>query len=246
MKTKPKPKLDSNFAPGHPLHQQSKFQYLPLFVLVLMLLNLLATCSNTRTLQTAIKNKPYIYVQNPDGTTIQGKPVDPLYRSDAVVRKFAEDWLKVAFSWKLPPEKGKPFVTERGVDFPSQFHAASLAIVPGYREIFMDLTAKKYQREFAFGNYITGQFQSNVQIFEDSKVQQVEKGVWDVTVVATRTHATGDSILAQEIFNRVVRVRVIKDSSENQKLWGGRDTHLGKLLNEMQLQGLQFTQINEF
>lgn len=246
MKTKFNPKVESNFAPGHPLHQQSKFQYLPLVVLVLLLLNLLATCSNTRTLQTAIKNKPYIYVQNPDGTTIQGQPVDPLHRSDTVVRKFAEDWLKVAYSWKLPPEKGKPFVTERGVDFPFQFHAASLAIVPGYREVFMDLTAKKYQREFPFGNYITGQFQCNVQIFNDAKVQQVEKGVWDVTIVATRTHATGNSILAQEIFNRVVRVRAINDSSYDVKLWGGRDTHLGKLLNEMQLQGLQIIQIDEF
>lgn len=246
MKTKSRPKPDSDFEQEHPLHQQSKFRYLPLLVLVLLLLNLLATCNNTRALQMASKNQPYIYVQNPDGTTLQAQPTDPLSRSDSVIAKFAEDWLKLAFTWKIPPEKGKAFVTERGVDFPYQFHAASLAIKPGYREAYMDLTAQKYQREFSFGNYITGQRQSYVRVYDRAKVQMVEKGVWDVTLVATRIHAADDSIQAQEIFNRVIRVRAIKPSINDQKLWKNRDSHLGRLFNEMQLDGLQIIQINEF
>lgn len=192
------------------------------------------------------ENRPYIYVQNPDGTTSQAVPTAPLYRSDAVISKFASDWLKLAYTWKTPPEKGQAFVTERRVDFPYQFHAASQAISPGYREAYMDLTAQKYQKEFTFGNYITGQRQSYVRTYDGAKVQPVEKGTWDVSIVGTRTHASGDSILAQEIFNRVIRVRAINPSSSDKKLWGDRETHLGKLLNEMQHDGLQIVQISEF
>ena len=153
---------------------------------------------------------------------------------------------ELTYTWKVSPEKGKPFVTERSVDFPYQFYKASLAIAPGYREAYMNLTAQKYQREFPFGNYITGQRQSYVRIYDASKVRLVEKGVWDVTIVATRIHASGDSILAQEIFNRVIRVRAIAPASNERLLWGERDTHLGRLLNQMQYQGLQIVQIDEF
>lgn len=246
MKTESRPKPILDFEQGHPLSQPSKFKYLPLVVIALLILNLLVTCNNSKTSQMAAKNQPYIYVQNPDGTTSKAEPVDPLYRSDPVIAKFAEDWLKLAFTWKSPHEKSQGFVSERGVDFPYQFQVASLAIEPGYREAYMDLQVQKYQKEFPFANYITGQRQSYVRIYNGSKVHPVEKGTWDVTVVATRTHASGDSILDNEIFNRVVRVRAIKPSIDDKKLWGNRDTHLGKLLNEMQHDGLQVVQVNDF
>lgn len=248
MRTNSKPKANLDIQQSHPLFQQSKFRYLPPIVLSLLLSNLLVTCNNSRKLQMVSENRPYIYVQNPDGTTVQAKPADTLYRSDAVIRKFTEDWLKLAFTWKVLPEKGKAFVNERKIDFPYQFYTASLAIQPGYREAYMDLTAQKYQKDFPFGNYIAGQLQSYVRIYEpgQSKIQLVEKGVWDVTIIATRTHASNDSIVAQEILNRVIRVRAINPSTNDQKLWGERDTQLGKLLNEMQIQGLQIVQISEF
>ncbi|CAA9554840.1 hypothetical protein AVDCRST_MAG81-111 [uncultured Synechococcales cyanobacterium] len=246
MKTESRPKPNLEFERSNPLFQPSRFRYLPLVVLALLVLNLVATCSNSRASRMAAKNQPYIYVQQPDGTAVEAKPADPLFRTEAVVASFAEDWLKLAFTWKGAPEKGKSFVKERAADFPAQFHAASLAIEPGYREAYMDLVAKKYQREFPFTNYITGQTQSYVRTYEEPKVQRVGKGVWDITIVATRTHAAGDSVIAQEIFNYVVRVKAVKPSSRDQKLWGDRDTHLGKVLNAMQRQGLQVTQVNEF
>jgi hypothetical protein len=246
MKIELRPKQNTAFERSNPLHQPTIFRYLPLVVLSLLLLNLLATCSNTSTLQRAVKHTPNIYVQTVEGTTLQGQVVDPLYRSDATVRRFAEDWLKLAFTWKSSAEKAEAFVKERGIVFPREFHHASMAIQPGYREAYIDSQAKKYQR-LAFGNYVTGQHQAYVRIFEpeQSKVQLIEKGVWDVTIVATRTHATNNSIFAQEVFNRIIRVRAINPASD-QRLWGDKETHLGKLLNEMQQQGLQITQISEF
>lgn len=246
MKTETRPKPQLEFAQGNPLFQPSRLRYLPLVILVLLILNLLATCSNSNASRLAAKNQPYIYVQQPDGAAVEAKPADPLFRTEEVVATFAEDWLKLAFTWKGLPEKGKSFVKERGSDFPSPFHAASLAIEPGYREAYMDLVAKMYQREFPFANYITGQNQSYVRTYEAPKVQRVAKGVWDVTIVATRTHASGDSVIAQEIFNHVIRVRATKPSNHDQQLWGERDTHMGKVLNAMQRQGLQVIQVNEF
>jgi len=246
MKTKPRQNQIPDLETDHLLSQPSKFKYVPLVVCLLLILNLFATCSNSRTSQMAAKNQPYIYIERPDGTTIRAEPVDPLYRSDPVIAKFAEDWLKLAYSWKTSPEKGKPSIRERGVEFPYQFYAASLAIEPGYREAYMALTANKYQKQFPFTNYTTGQFQSYVRVYDGSKVQQVDKGEWDVTIVATRTHAAGSSILAHEVFNHVIRVRTIKPSAPDKKLWGDQDTQLGKLLNDLQTDGLQIVQVNEF
>ncbi len=211
----------------------------------------------------AAQHQPIIYVQTPDGTTVVAKPVDPLFRSEEVNTEFAGDWLQLAYTWKLPPEnektassielgktastteQKKASVTERGIDFPYQFYAASLAIEPGYREAFMDSEVKKYSRQFSFENYISGQNQSYIRIYS-KKVVPVEKGLWDVMIVATRVHATGDTILAQEIFNRVIRQKAIDPDVSERKLWGERETHLGQLLNEMQHQGLQIVQVSEF
>jgi len=245
-KTEPILERDLQRRQEHPLVRSPRFKYVPLLIIALLILNLLTTCNNSRVLQKAIENKPYIYVQNPDGKTIQATPSDPLYRSDATLSKFSDDWLKLAFSWKTPPEKGEAFVNERKVDFPYQFYEASLAIQPGYREAYMDRIAQKYQRQFPLENYITGQWQSDVKTYQKPKIQPVEKGVWDVAIVATRTHAVGLSIFAREVFNHVIRVRAIDPATDDGELWGNQDTHLGKLLAKMQRQGLQIIQIDEF
>ena len=247
MKTGEKSSLSrpsSELEEDHPLFQPSRFRYLPLAVFLLLLLNLLATCSNSRASRIAAKNQPFIYIQTPNGATIQAQPVDPLYRSDATIAQFAENWLQLAYTWKSIPQKDKAYVEERGTKFPYQFHAASLAIEPGYREAYMDLIAKKYQKEFALEKYISGEQQSYLRFFEQPQIIPVKKGIWDVKIVATRTHAKGDSIFAHEIFNRVIRLRAIKPSSS--QFWGNEETHLGKLLNEMQRQGFQIIEINDF
>ena len=234
--------LNSN----HPLAQPSKFRYLPLVILGLLLLNLFSSCNNSRLLNLAIKHKPYIYIQTPEGKTIQGQPVEPWQREETVIAHFTETWLKTAFSWQNTPEKGA-YVNEQGVDFPNQFHAASIAIKPGYREAFLSITAQKYQKKFPFSKYISGQYQSYVRVFEQPIIIPVkgEQGVWDVKIVATRTHAAARSILGHEIFNRIIRVRAIKPSDE-QYLWGQEETYLGKLLHNLQKQGLQIIEITEF
>ncbi len=238
----PKPPKEIENNSTQLLAKSDKFRYLPLGVIGLLIMNLIATCSNSRTSQMAAKNQPYIYVQNIDGSVTEAQPTDSLERTEAVISKFATDWLKLAFTWKNGTNTGnETFVNERGTDFPQPFHQASLALEPGYREAYMDVIAKKYKEEFPFNLYTSGQNQSYVRIYEKPTVKQVEKGVWDVAVVATRIHGNSESIIAQEIFNHVIRVRAVKPPPRGQP-----ETPLEKSLNQMQKQGLQIIEINEF
>lgn len=226
------------------LAKPEKFRYLPLVVISLLIMNLLATCNNSKTAKMAAQNQPYIYVQNSDGTVSEASPVGALDRNEATLAKFAEDWLELAFTWKNSGQKTEnAFVPERNINFPEAFHKASLAIEPGYREAYMDVVAKKYDQTFAFNHYISGQNQSYVRIYENPTVKRIKPGIWDVAIVATRIHANSKSIIAQEIFNHVIRVRAVKPSREP---WREPETPLEDTLNQMQKQGLQIIEINEF
>jgi hypothetical protein len=247
MQTESKSERHSEIDSNHPLSTPERFKHLPLVVIFLLILNLLATCHNSRTSQMGAQNRALIYVQTPQGNVIEASPKDPLYRSDATISLFVEDWVELAYTWKAPPSRGEAFIKERGIDFPYQFHAASFAIEPGYREAYMDSTAREYQEKFPFANYISGRHQSIVRIFEDPKIVPVSKGVWDVQVVATRTHVEGKSIFAHEIFNRVIRVRAVKpNSNKDKKRFQQGDTYAGTMMEAMQRQGLQIVEIVKF
>ena len=256
MKTEVKAKPTTEFESGHPLARRSPFHYMPLFILVLLLSNSFSSCNNSRKLDLAIKNKPYIYVQTTDGEIVKAKPVDALHRDEVVIANFAENWLKIAFTWQNTrqqnPSGTQTYIQERGVNYPYQFYLASLAIQPGYREAYLDATKKKYRKEFVFARYISGQYQSYVRIFERPIVEsarnddgEVIPGMWDVRIVATRTHAAEKSIIGHEIFNKIIRLRAVEPSDE--RGLGIEDPNsLGKLLNQMQKKGLQVIRITEF
>ncbi len=226
------------------LAKRDKFRYLPLVVISLLVMNLVATCQNSQTAKMSAINQPYIYVQQPEGTVIEANPMGSKERTTATISDFTEDWLKLAFTWKNTTKKTKnAFVQERNVNFPQPFHQASLAIEPGYREAYMDMVAKKYDQQFPLNRYVSGQNQSYVRVYEKPSVKQVSEGVWDVAIVATRIHGNSKSIFAQEIFNHLIRVRAVKPTKEP---WGTPETPLETSLNQMQKQGLQIIEINEF
>lgn len=233
---------------SHPLFNRSRFKYLPLTVLLLLVANLLGMCHSSFSARQAAKDEPYVYVQLPDGEVVQAQPKGHLYRSEETLQQFAQNWLTLGFSWKLDPApEANPenMVTERNINFPKPFHAASVAIIPGLRESYMDSTAQKYRETFPFEKYISGEQQSYLRFFEEPKVHKIKDGVWDITVIATRTHASGNAIIAHEIFNHVLRVQAIKPTASQGELWAEMDTPLGKLLNATQRQGLQIIEINE-
>ncbi len=236
------------------LDKPSGLRYLPLLIWVVLFLNLVNSCSNSQKLKLAIQNKPYIYVQTLDGEIVKAKPVDSLHREEVVVKKFGENWLKVAYTWQNTPTmpKDDQFVSENAIQYPQSYYLASLAIVPGYREAYMKSTFEKYRKQFPFEKYLRGEYQSYVRIFNEPIIMTVKDeqgkiipGMWDVKIVATRTHAQEKSIVAHEVLNRVIRLRAVKPS-DDRYLWGDKTSDLGRLLNQMQKQGLQIIEITEF
>ena len=245
MNTSPDAKIGNlQAAPktNHPLASRSRFEWMPLAIIGTLLINCFLTFQLLGLNKSAVTSRPYIYVQKVDGTADQAEPVDELHRSNAVLKAYAQDWLKLAYTWRL--NNPRAYVSERGVKYPLPLHTASLALVPGYRETYLTSTNQKYRQQFSFDSYLSGKHQSYVRVFEQPIVEQVEPGVWDVTVIATRTHARGNSIIAQENFNHVLRLRAIDPG--NSRLGERQNTTLEKLLNKMQNQGLQIIKISQY
>ena len=81
-------------------------------------------------------------------------------------------------------------------------------------------------------------------MFEQPIVRQVEPGLWDVTVIATRTHSQGNSVVAQEKFNHEFRLKAIDPG--NSRLGNQHNTTLEKLFKKTQNQGLQIIKISQY
>ena len=233
------------FSFKHPLLQESILRYIPYLVIILLAFIIGTNLYNAWQIGQAIKLKPYMYVQMSSGETLKAQPVENIQRTDQTLINFAQNWLTLAFSWKNTQDNKSSGVTERGTAFPKQFHTASLAIQPGYREAYMDLVADTYKEQYQLKKYISGENQSYIRFFETPQVVPVKKGVWDIYVVATRTHAKDESVLAHEIFNRKIRLNAVKPSDTDGHR-DGTETSLEKKINDMQKQGLQIVEINEF
>lgn len=236
----------------HPLTKPSIFRFTPLLILVVLLSNLYLAWNNSRRIDRISKDKSHIYVQVTEGKTIEAEAVDSLHREEKLIANFAQQWLLLAFSWNYPAGGEENYEVERGVKYPFSFYLASLAMKPGYREKYMVQTNRKYQEEFQFSSYISGQRQSLVRTFERPVILPVKnregkiiKGYWDVKIVAIRMHAMGEKIMAQELFNTMIRLKAIEPVSENEKnIWG--DTKLGKMLEKMEKNGLQVVEVTQF
>lgn len=229
-------------ADATPLTQRSRFGWMPIFVITTLLFNCYLTFKLLGLNKSAVASRPYIYVQKTDGTVELAEPVDELYRSEAVLQAYAEDWLKLAYTWSS--SNPNSYVSERQVKYPLPLYMASQAIVPGYREAYLGSVSHKYSQQFTFDLYLTGKHQSYVRVFNKPVVEQVEPGVWDVTVIATRTHSQGKSIVAQEKFNHKFRLKAIYPG--NSRLGNRQQTILQKLFNKTQNQGLQIIQISQY
>ena len=226
----------------HPLAQRSRFEWMPLAIIGMLFLNCFLTFRLVGLNKLAVASRPYIYMQKVDGTAEKAEPVDELYRADAVIKAYAEDWLKLAYTWRSHNQDA--YVSERQVKYPLPLHTASMAIAPGYRETYLTSINQKYSQQFDFDTYISGKHQSYVRVFEKPIVERVKPGVWDVTVIATRTHARGNAIIAQENFNHVIRLKAIDPG--NSRLGEQQNTTLETLLNRMQNQGLQIIKIDRY
>lgn len=224
------------------LEQRSRFDWLPFVILLILLLILFFSWQTTTKIDRIENNQPYIYLQKTNGTVDKGVSANNLERSDATVKAFVEDWLTLAYTWVL--DDPNLFVRAEEENYPLPLYVASFALKPIYREAYLNSIAKKYQNKFPFQSYIAGKQQSKVLIFEEPIIKPIEAGIWEVAVIAYRTHSVGTEVIAQEKFNHVITVRAIKPS--NKRLKSQKDSLLGEMMSDMQDRGLQIIQITQF
>jgi len=228
-----------------PLTQKSRFGWLPLLFLIGLFYNLFMTFNLNSRVQKLIIDKP-VYVQRPDGEVSKADPVSRLHRENEVIQKFSREWLIFAYSWSS--DNPDNYRVENQIKYPKEFHTASLAIDRQYRQPYMEAIAEKYRRVYKFNDYITGKHQSFVQIFDAPIVEPVkgEEGVWDVTIVANRTHTVNNSILDSETFNHILRVKAFVPEEESESTNENENTEIIEKMKKMQNKGFQITKISVF
>ena len=220
------------------LEQKSPYRWFPLLIVGVIVLNLFITLRSSQKIQNLAITKPFIYVQTENGEVIAAKAVNELHRNEHVIQTFAQEWLIHGFTWKLNGSNISS-VREKEVEYPTPLHDASLAISPEYREGYLLALNDKYSEQFKFRDYILGQRQSYIRIFDQPVVKEVEPGIWDVTIVAYRTHTEGKSIIAEEQFNHILRVKAIEPGEEEES----QKDVMHQKLKDMQRKGLQIVSI---
>ena len=203
------------------LEKPSLMRYAPVALMGLLLANLFVSCSGWLTAGKLIRDRPYIYVHNAEeGTAVKAKAVDHLHREPAIVTKFAKDWLTLAYTWQLKGLKTAS-VRESGYEFPAPFHAASLALMPGFREGYLPQQLAKYAKDdLNMSRYLSGSQESYIKFHQEPILEEIKPGLWNVSIISTRVHAQGSAVFANEVFNFSLKLQAVPPSKD--QLWGIR------------------------
>ena len=234
--------------PQNPLKAVEKGKWMPYLIIGLTILNtgmLFRVGLNSK--QAAQKELSNVFVQLPNNQTVEAKVVDKLHREPALIQDFSYKWVKTAFSWT----KGEGRA-EGKLEYPAEFYDVSYAIDLAYRVGWMESIHKKYKKNFPFRNYISGEWEAQVQILDKGKdivVEPLEPGMWKVTVIATRLHdrdQESDFIerLNQELILKAVDFVEVEEKEE-QRLPPGAKTPLAQLMSLGQEHGLQIIEIRD-
>ncbi|KAI9129596.1 hypothetical protein [Acaryochloris sp. CCMEE 5410] len=226
--------------PKNPLQAVEKGKWMPYLIIGLTILNtgllFRVGLSSKRAAQREPSN---VFVQLPSNQTVEAKPVDKHHRETSHIQDFAHKWVSAAFSWSKGDGK-----TEGKIEYPAQFYDVSYAIDLSYRVGWMESIHKKYDKDFPFRNYIAGEWEAQVQILDKTKdivVEQLEPGLWKVTVIATRLHDRGQERDFIERLNQELILKAVdfvKTEDQDQ-------TQLAKLMRVGQEYGLQIVEIRD-
>lgn len=232
--------------PQNPLKAVEKGKWMPFLIIGLTVLNtamLFKVGLNSK--HAAQKELSNVFVQLPNNQTVEAKGVDKLHREPAHIQDFAYMWVKAAFSWTKGEAKA-----EGEIEYPTEFYDVSYAIDLSYRVGWMESIHKKYDKQFPFRNYTSGNWEAQVQILDkdqDIIVEPLERGLWKVTVVATRLHNRDKDRDFIERLNQELILKAVDfvDAEAQQRLPPGAKTPLAELMYLGQEYGLQIVEIRD-
>ena len=177
----------------HPLTQKSRFGWMPILFMAIVVINLILTLGVLGRIKSIETNSSDIYVQKSDGSVETAEPKSQLHREEEVIKTFVREWLILAYTWNTTDPK--LFVRENSINYPLALYSASMALHPEYRQAYLTSVSRKYSQRFSFQNYIAGKDQSYVRVFREPVVEKIEEGLWEVTIIAYRTHSSDGSIV---------------------------------------------------
>ncbi|NJR56487.1 MAG: hypothetical protein HC768_19205 [Acaryochloris sp. CRU_2_0] len=203
-------------------------RFLPLLVVAALLLNILV-CFSWFTQGARAQAPSQIYVQTTSGLVVKGKPVDPLYRGDEVVRRFAQEFVSVAYTWPMNGESGE----EGEMVFPLSMYTQAFKIHPDLRAQWLGNQWVMYTKaKDPFTNYI-GKPQHTKATITGTKIEQFNPQTheWDVRVVATQYRFDGQNNL---IFNpvKINKILTLKAVQGFRPNWRIADTDLGRMIDD--------------
>jgi len=190
----------------------------------------------------ALSMRKTTFVQLQDGTAARIVEEDGLYRSDETIKKFVSNWVQLTFSWdgKIPgtndPDSG---IKVKGRSkIPTTAWMASLMMESQFGKASLVELAKLVP-----SSVFEGKTRSTAYISLISKPRQIQKGVWEVDVIATRVLLDQNAGESREPFNRTITVKAVEIPISP---LGESANSVEKTVYSLRAAGLEIARIVEF
>jgi hypothetical protein len=161
------------------------------------------------------------------------------------VAAFAANLIRSGFDWQ--PQQS---VTEEGIQYPKNFHAASF-----YFDLESDLRQKwllsriaRYQKaKFPFERFLTGSYLSSVELSAPPHVKQISKNRWQAEVRAVRVVIeSGKDVKGAAFKERLAFLFGIEQvTPRSGQEWGLEKTELQRVFNKVQVDGLRVIEFQD-
>ena len=163
------------------------------------------------------------------GLVVKGQPVDPLYRSDAVVMRFAQEFVSVAYTWPMNGEGQN----EGKLIYPLPMYTQAFKIHPDIRAEWLGRQHVAYAKaKDPFTNYV-GKSQHTKTTITGAKIERLdpEAHEWDVRLYATQYRFDGQNNLIYNPVkvNKILTLRAVQGFRPN---WQIADTDLGRMIDD--------------
>ncbi|NES96470.1 MAG: hypothetical protein F6K32_14805 [Desertifilum sp. SIO1I2] len=228
---------------SQPLLPESKNTLALCFVLLTSLVGILtiAVIFNSFSLK-SLSQKKVTFVQLKDGSTASVIEADGSYREPKTIKTFVSNWVNLTWGWdgKLPgtnePDPGiKVKNTEK---VPTSTWMASLMMESEFGEASLVELA-----QIIPDGVFEGKTRSTAYVSYLSEPREIQKGVWEIDVIATRVVLEQGIGESRQPFNRTITVKAtevpISPLGENANL-------IEKTVNSMRSAGLEITKIVEY
>ena len=201
---------------------------------IFLLLSVLGIGANLASIR---DERSTLFIKTDEGT-IHVKRADPLQRTDLQIKAYARQWFKTAYTWnsKDGTQKVGP------ITYPAKLWAASFAMDLGMREGWLKQVKNRYAKQLPLDTYIVGKSEAVIELTREPTVQEVDEGIWRVTVVADRAHVNADGTSQVEAMKVTLTVQAVPHSNSKENdilgLGNGSET-LNALIHRWRREGLK-------